>query len=205
MSMFFDANDTPIADQVPIMVLDGATLFPGTLLPLFIFEQRYRSMLECALETDRLIAIAQPIEDSSGELRNIGGVGLIRACVRNKDGTSHLVLHGVERVRFLSWPQVEPFRIAKVEVLRSVPIEQAAGQSLIDELISIVRRIRISGVALPEQFEDQLTAIESMDAVVDIACASLVTDSSKRQALLEEVDGIKRLRVLLSLLRSQTR
>ena len=205
MSMFLDANDIPIADQVPVMVLDGATLFPSTLLPLFIFEQRYRSMLECALETDRLIALAQPIEDSSGELRNIGGVGLIRACVRNKDGTSHLVLHGVERAKFLSWPQVKPFRIAKVEVLRSVPIEPSLGESLIEELMSIVKRIKISGVALPEQFEDQLTAIESMDAVVDIACASLVSDPSERQALLEEADGIKRLRLLLSVLRSQTR
>lgn len=187
------------------MVLDGATLFPGTLLPLFIFEPRYRSMLECALETDRLIAIAQPVKESSDELRKIGGVGLIRACVRNKDGTSHLVLHGVERARFLSWPQLTPFRIAKVEVLQSVPIDQSAGRGLIEELMSIVRRIKISGVALPEQFEDQLMAIESMDAVADIACASLVADPSKRQDLLEEADGLKRLRLLLSLLRSQAR
>ena len=203
--MFSDARDTPIADQVPVMVLDGATLFPGTLLPLFIFEPRYRSMLERALETDRLIAIAQPIEDSSGELRHIGGIGLIRACVRNKDGTSHLVLHGVERVRFMSWPQLKPFRIAKVEVLPSAPIDQSVGQSLIEELMSIVRRIKISGVALPEQFEEQLMAIDSMDAIADIACASLVSDPSKRQDLLEEADGLKRLRLLLSLLRSQVR
>jgi ATP-dependent Lon protease len=205
MSMFWDASQTPIADRIPVMVLDGATLFPGTLLPLFIFEPRYRSMLECALETDRLIAIAQPVKESSDELRKIGGVGLIRACVRNKDGTSHLVLHGVERARFLSWPQLTPFRIAKVEVLQSVPIDQSAGRGLIEELMSIVRRIKISGVALPEQFEDQLMAIESMDAVADIACASLVADPSKRQDLLEEADGLKRLRLLLSLLRSQAR
>jgi Lon protease-like protein len=205
MSMFWDASQTPIADRIPVMVLDGATLFPGTLLPLFIFEPRYRSMLECALETDRLIAIAQPVKESSDELRKIGGVGLIRACVRNKDGTSHLVLHGVERAKFLSWPQLTPFRIAKVEVLQSVPIDQSAGRGLIEELMSIVRRIKISGVALPEQFEDQLMAIESMDAVADIACASLVADSSKRQDLLEEADGLKRLRLLLSLLRSQAR
>ncbi len=187
------------------MVLSGATLFPGTLLPLFIFEPRYRSMLECALESDRLIAIAQPVGDSDSELRNIGGVGLIRACVRNKDGTSHLVLHGVERVKFSNWTQMKPFRIAQVEVLRSTPIDKSSGPGLFDELMSALNRIKISGVVMPEQFEEQLTEIDSIDTVTDIVCATLVPDPTKRQALLEELDGFKRIQSLLAIFRSQTR
>jgi Lon protease-like protein len=205
MSMFLDASDTPIAEEIPVMVLSGATLFPGTLLPLFIFEPRYRSMLECALESDRLIAIAQPVGDSDSELRNIGGVGLIRACVRNKDGTSHLVLHGVERVKFSNWTQMKPFRIAQVEVLRSTPIDKSSGPGLFDELMSALNRIKISGVVMPEQFEEQLTEIDSIDTVTDIVCATLVPDPTKRQALLEELDGFKRIQSLLAIFRSQTR
>ena len=205
MSMFLDASDTPIAEEIPVMALSGGTLFPGTLLPLFIFEPRYRSMLECALESDRLIAIAQPVGDSDSELRSVGGVGLIRACVRGKDGTSHLVLHGVERVRFSNWTQMKPFRIARVEVLRSIPIDQSVGPGLFDELMSALNRIKNSGVVMPEQFEEQLLEIGSIDTVTDIACATMVPDSSKRQALLEELDGLKRIQSLLAIFRSQTR
>lgn len=205
MSMFFDASETPIADTMPVMVLGGATLFPNTLLPLFIFETRYRSMLKCALETDRLIAIAQPEDDSEKRLRNVGGVGLIRACVQNKDGTSHLVLQGVQRVRFSDWDQLKPFRIAKVEALRSIPIAKTTGSDLLTELLGIVTRLKMSGVALPDQFEEQLAAIDSVDIVTDIACATLVSDPLRRQALLEELDSFKRLEFLVSILRSQSR
>jgi ATP-dependent Lon protease len=205
MSMFSDASETPVADRLPVMVLGGATLFPNTLLPLFIFEPRYRAMLTCALETDRLIAIAQPEDDSEKRLRNVAGVGLIRACVQNKDGTSHLVLQGVQRVRFSDWEQLKPFRIAKVEVLRSIPIGETTGTDLLAELLSIITQLKMSGIALPDQFGEQLAAIDSVDIVTDIACATLVSDPLKRQALLEELDSFKRLQFLLSILRSQSR
>ena len=205
MSMFSDASETPIADTMPVMVLGGATLFPNTLLPLFIFEPRYRAMLESALETDRLIAIAQPEDDSEKRLRDVAGVGLIRACVQNKDGTSHLVLQGVQRVRFCEWQQLKPFRIASVEVLRSIPIGKMTGADLLTELLGIVTKLKISGMALPDQFEEQLAAIDSVDIVTDIACATLVVDPLKRQALLEELDSFKRLEFLVSILRSQAR
>lgn len=205
MSMFYEAGETPITDTMPVMVLGGATLFPNTLLPLFIFEPRYRAMLKCALETERLIAIAQPEDDSEKRLRNVGGVGLIRACVQNKDGTSHLVLQGVQRVRFSEWQQLKPFRIAKVELLRSISIQKTTGADLLTELLGIVARLKISSIALPDQFEAQLAAIDSVDIVTDIACATLVSDPLKRQALLEELDSFKRLEFLVSILRSQGR
>ena len=52
-----------LPESVPVMVLPGVTLFPNALLPLYIFEPRYREMLEEALGSARIVAMAMPIDD----------------------------------------------------------------------------------------------------------------------------------------------
>jgi Lon protease-like protein len=46
-----------LPDEVPVMPLPGAVLFPHALLPLYIFEDRYRDMLEHALQRDRMFSV----------------------------------------------------------------------------------------------------------------------------------------------------
>ena len=73
-----------LPDQVPVMPLPGALLFPHALLPLHIFEPRYQEMLELALSEHRMfcVALVKPRRaqwKSTGDFFHIAGVGLIRA------------------------------------------------------------------------------------------------------------------------------
>ena len=86
--------------SLPVMVLGGATLFPRGYMPLFIFEPRYRAMLDHALERDRMFCIghARPgidVEHSTDPVYPVTTMGLVRACVTHPDGTSQLMLLGV--------------------------------------------------------------------------------------------------------------
>jgi Lon protease-like protein len=104
--------------QMPVMVLDDCYLFPGCFLPLFIFEDRYRQMLAAALDTDRMFCIgSRHRPGGEGELAPISTAAIIRACRRQEDGTSHVMLYGVARIRFTEWLQEKPFRIAAVETV----------------------------------------------------------------------------------------
>src|SRR5207244_10833931 len=106
------------------MPLPGAVLFPHALLPLYIFEARYRQMLEHALHRHRMFCVAL-IKPSCPEWRapedffHLATVGLIRACVERGDGTSNLILQGLRRVRFASFEQETPFKIARIDVVES--------------------------------------------------------------------------------------
>src|SRR5258708_2198401 len=96
--------------QVPVMPLPGAVLFPHALLPLYIFEERYREMLDHALKHERMFSVALIKPDrheweSPADFFDVGGIGLIRACVGRNDGTSNLILQGLERVRFVDFQQ----------------------------------------------------------------------------------------------------
>ena len=80
-----------LPDEVPVMTLPNATLFPQALLPLYIFESRYRQMLADALHSNRVMSVAMRKPNSARETpTEIAGVGMIRVSVAHKDGTSHL-------------------------------------------------------------------------------------------------------------------
>src|SRR5207248_11625158 len=113
-----------LPEQVPVMPLPGALLFPHALLPLYIFEPRYRQMLKHALGHHRMfcVALLKPhCTDwrSPADFFHTAGVGLIRACVERGDGTSNLILQGLGRVRLTEFEQRVPFPMATIKRLES--------------------------------------------------------------------------------------
>lgn len=103
-----------LPETIGLIVLEDCCLLPGCFLPLYIFEQRYRQMLDHALQTSRMFCVGTL---SNGEILPVSTAGLIRASKKQADGTSHVMLFGVSRIRFTDWLQEKPFRIAKIEAL----------------------------------------------------------------------------------------
>ena len=88
-----------IPREAAVMTLPNATLFPQALLPLHIFEPRYRKMLADALHSNRMFAVAMQKPGNTRETPSpVAGLGLIRVSVGHLDGKSHLILQGVVRV-----------------------------------------------------------------------------------------------------------
>ena len=100
-----------LPDAVPVMTLPSATLFPQALLPLYIFEPRYRQMLADMLKTDRMFSVAMQKPGNKRESPcHVAGLGLIRVSVAHQDGTSHLILQGLTRVELVETVQTRPYR-----------------------------------------------------------------------------------------------
>jgi len=194
-----------LPSTLPVMVLPGVTLFPNALLPLFIFEPRYRNMLEEALGTERMLAMAMPRDEGEREVEMIAGAGLVRACIRNDDGTSNLILQGVSRVRFTGWEQIEPYRIATIEPLAS---EEGTGNPddldhQVTRLHALCARFKEQGIELLSQFEAYLNQITDIGVIVDLVASTLLADPAVRQELLSELRITRRLEKLLAGLKAQ--
>src|SRR4051812_18471269 len=140
------------------MVLPEAHLFPNALLPLYIFEPRYRQMLAWSLEQHRMFCIA-PMKPGITEARSLGdfhhivGLGLVRACVGRSDGTSHLVLQGVARVRIVGFLQDAPFRIAETRELVSEPADARENETLTAKLLEVCTLLRAGGASVPDALD----------------------------------------------------
>jgi Lon protease-like protein len=199
-----------IPTEVPVMALANAVLFPHSLMPLHIFERRYREMLAYTLVGDRMFSVAlikRGIEEAARieDLRPVAGVGLVRACVGNENGTSNLVLQGLARIRLLAWTQEKPFRIAKIEIAKSILGNPVEADALSEKVKEFCLRIQKIGVPLPPNLMDHLKQIDSPEILSDVVAAAFVGEPFQRQKLLEAYEVCERLRLLIQFLRSQAR
>ena len=188
--------------QAPLMVLPNATLFPHALLPLFIFEPRYRKMLAWALDHHRMfcIALMKPgvaEATSTDDFHHIAGLGLIRACVGHEDGTSHLVLQGLCRVEFSEFVQEKPFRMAKVREVPSEPATREEGEILSAQVLEFCAHYQAQGALIPETLDQQLANVNDPAVLCDIVAHTFVRDPFRRQAVLETPRVADRLRALI--------
>ncbi|MCB1233019.1 MAG: LON peptidase substrate-binding domain-containing protein [Verrucomicrobiae bacterium] len=191
-------NDSiEMPDSLPVMVLP-CTLFPHCLMPLFIFEPRYRAMLAQALESERFFCIgtSDPDADPDNDERTVAPIstaGIVRACVTHDDGTSHLLLLGTRRIRFVDWIQTEPFRIATIETVECEIETPDLADQLAREAIELTADFIGEGRPMSPQVHDHLRSLDDPSAVADVIAHSFITDPRQRQQLLETLEVGERL------------
>jgi len=198
-----------LPEIVPVMPLPGVLLFPHALLPLYIFEPRFREMLEHALNRDRMFAVAllKPQKtrwESSDDFFPIAGVGLIRACVGRGDGTSNLILQGLERVRFASFEQEHPFPLATIEQLESDYTSSVETEALSAKVLELYSKFKREGRELPAKVDKYLSDLGDPEMLADLVAATFISDPLRKQRILEELSVNQRLRLLIQYLREET-
>ena len=183
------------------MVLPGAQLFPNVPFSLYIFEPRYRAMLSWSLEHDRMFCLA-PMKPGISEARttddfhHIIGLGLVRACVGREDGTSHLILQGLARMRIVGFLQETPFRIAALQELGSPPLPATERERLTTVLHDLCARHFAGEIQLPVPLEHQLEQIDDPSMLADVIAHSCLADAEVRQQVFEELDVVRRVDLL---------
>ncbi len=198
-----------LPDRVAVMPLPNAVLFPRVLLPLYIFEPRYKLMLADCLKTDRMFAIAllrsnPEKKGAAAQPYPVASVGLVRTCVGRPDGTSNLILEGVERVRIIEYVKLRPYRQARIEPLESFEEPVAPPrEELLAAVVKLAKTRATLGTELPKAMLDSLLAVENAGHLSDLVTYALVDDFHQKQTLLETLDINVRLGKLVELLQRQ--
>jgi Lon protease-like protein len=186
--------------KLPVFPLPDVVMFPHALLPLHIFEPRYRKLTQDALAGNRLMGLALLVEQEvPGELpprfAPILGVGEIVMAQELPDGRFNLILRGRMRVRLdRELETAEPYRLITATEL---PDEPAHRPEDLSEAEATLRSL-IFGLAdaLPEGGEllKQVVSAQSSAAeLVNVVAAALVADTGSRQQLLETTDILARM------------
>ena len=179
-----------LPERCGVMLLPDCTLFPHGGLPLYIFEPRYRQMLEEALEGDCFFAVARllgaEMGDPAGYVAPVGTIGLVRASREQNDGTSQLLIHGVMRVRFTAWHDERDYPFASVEPVISVFTPENQAQAAMKTLRGAVEdAVR----PLPEEVQAGVFALldraDEPGLMTDIIAQQFIHEADLRQRLLE--------------------
>lgn len=203
----FPANSELLT--VRLFPLPGIVLFPGSVLPLRIFEPRYRELLQDALDSDKLIAMAQLRETSfideppgNPPIHEVLGLGEIAAHETNTDGTSHIALLGRGRYRIQEELPHKPYRLARVIQLEDrLPADGMQLHRLKKaqkEMIATAKAL-IGRTMEPDAAKQLLAALKERKqagAASDLLASIYVQDPALRQVLLESVDVLARTRMV---------
>jgi Lon protease-like protein len=191
-----DPADDPV-DELP-----GVVLFPHALLPLHIFEERYKKMARDLLASHRHLAVAlleAPTDDGGSmkrpAVRPVMGMGEIVMAHELPDGRFNLVVRGRARVELQhELTTEEPYRLIVAKVRADLPIRNPgeladADQSLRALVGRLAENLPEGGELLRQVVASQATPEE----LADVLAAALVVDAPKRQRLLEERNVVKRI------------
>jgi Lon protease-like protein len=175
---------------IPLFPLPSVVLFPQVLLPLHIFEPRYRQMVKDVAVGDELIGMVllRSEEDPTGSSQDIYTVGCAGRMVRKidlPDGRSNILLQGVREFVVREQRFERPYRVAAVDWLP--PVERAFHLAA-DTRQRLVSRIR---AALGEKQEGM--GILSDPSVTDEMLVNLFAFAldfpvAEKQSLLEVAD-----------------
>jgi len=211
--------------EVPVMILPNTILFPQAMLPLYIFEPRYRRMLADALESHRMFSVALQKPHCQRESPSrVSGLGLIRASVAKRNGSSNLILQGIARVELAAVVRYRPYRVHQIRPLPS----RATDSVIVDALAAKVRELvddRLKqGLKVPssmlrklsqlskdpdieplanfsyEQVLKHLVELQDAEQLADTVACTLLCVPAHRQVILETLDLEQRLKRLIRFL-----
>ncbi|HEU5300753.1 MAG TPA: LON peptidase substrate-binding domain-containing protein [Acidimicrobiia bacterium] len=192
-------------DVTPMFPL-GSVLLPGRVLPLHVFEPRYRSMVEHCLAGDGtfgVVLIERGSEVGGGDVRfSVGTLAHIVQAERVADGRFAVVAVGASRFRVREWLADDPYPRARIDLLDDVV--GRAPEDAVEEVRSRLHEVLVlhSRLGAPVDDVDVVLADDPVRASFEAAAVSPIGPLDA-QALLEVDDAVARLDMLAAHLRDE--
>jgi uncharacterized protein len=189
-----------MSERLPLFPL-GVVLYPGMLLPLHVFEDRYRRLVRDLLDGPEprrfgVIAIRKGREtgvEGVQSLYEIGCTATLRRVEEHQDGRFDLVTVGTQRFRLLTLDQTLPYLQGEIELLPDEAVDGAAAAP-------VVRAVQVAFRGYLDALTEWGGATVRVGDLPDepvlmsfVAAAAMVIDLPERQALLDEPDALRRL------------
>ena len=181
-----------LPSRTPVMTLPEVAFFPKVMMPLFIFEPRYRNMLQSSLEGNRMFAVAG-LDKSKIEFavenepaHKVATLGIIRGCRTQEDGTSQLILQGLSRIRIDEIYDEKPYREAQITPLEST--HYVGREQLLEKrkaLLNLVKRQASYNTQLPTELLSFMEGLEEPEDFADLVAYSMINNPELKQSILD--------------------
>jgi len=197
------AQDIP--EILPVLPLRDTVVFPDTMIPLTIGQERSIKLIDDVLAGDRLLAMVAS-KDAEVEtpgpdlLHPVGTVGLAHKMIKLPDGTMRILVQGLQRVRVAEFVREEPFLMARIEKIEDEARESREVDALRASLLSVFGKIVALVSYLPEELEMAAANVEEPGPLTFLIASTMRIKAEDKQELLEEDDVEQRMRKLIGIL-----
>jgi ATP-dependent Lon protease len=200
-----DADKQEIPGTLPVLPLRDTVVFPDTMIPLTIGQDRSVKLIDDVLAHNRLLMMvtsknAELEAPAPTDLFEVGTVGLAHKMVKLPDGTMRILVQGLRRARTLSYVSEEPYLVADIEQIEDVEVEGVQIDALRAGLLNVFSKIVGLVPYLPEELEMAAANIEEPGALAFLIASTMRIKTDEKQKLLEESNVERRLRLLTKIL-----
>jgi Lon protease-like protein len=188
-------DDLPL---VPLFPLPNVVLFPRAVLPLHIFEERYKTMTRHALEGDRQIGMAllrpgwEKCYHGRPAIEPVICVGTILSAEELPDGKFNFLLQGTMRGQVVAEVGNEPYRLARVRPIEDIPAVPKVLSAQRQQLIDLFSSEPAAATVMARQFMRILATPLPTWEIADLAAFTFIEDAAVKQSLLAEADVARR-------------
>jgi ATP-dependent Lon protease len=198
--------DVELPATLPLLPLKETVVFPQSVTPLAIGQERSVRLIDDVVAGDRLLALATA-RDASVEapgwddVYDVGTLGVVHKMVRIPDGTLRILVGGLARIKLAKQISSEPYLVGEFEALPDENDETPEVEALTRNVQGLFARIIALAPYLPEELQLAATNIDDPSALAHLIASTLRTiPTGERQELLETTDVEQRLRRLSAIL-----
>ncbi len=188
-----------IPRELAVLPLRDTVIFPESMTPLAIGQERSIKLVDDVVGGDRMLALLTT-RDSENEqpgfkdLYDVGTAAVIHKMIRVPDGTLRILVQGLRRIRLEEPVQLEPYLVGRFVEVPDVLEETPEVEALTRNVQALFARIIALVPYLPEELELAAANVDDPSALCHLVASTLRLKTDEKQALLEEVSVEQRLR-----------
>jgi ATP-dependent Lon protease len=200
-----EQGDVEIPSVLPVLPLKETVVFPQSVSPLAIGQERSIKLVDDVVAGERMLALVaardteveQPDWD---DLHDVGTAAVVHKMIRVPDGTLRILVQGVGRIALQRRVQDEPYFVGEFrevpDVVEEGPELEALTRSVQNEFSRLISLVPY----LPAELELAAANVDDPSALSHLVASTLRIKTEDKQALLEEADVAARLRAILAIL-----
>nr|MDQ2982085.1 LON peptidase substrate-binding domain-containing protein [Actinomycetota bacterium] len=204
----FEPTEVEIPSTLPVLPLKDTVIFPQSVSPLAIGQERSIKLVDDVLAGERLLALVtvrDPDAEQPGwdDLYEIGTAAIVHKMIRVPDGTLRILVQGVGRLKLERRVQDEPYLTGEFadvpDVVDETPELEALTRSVQNEFGRLISLVPY----LPAELELAAANVDDPSALSHLVAATLRLKAEEKQALLEQANVYERLRDVLRILKRE--
>jgi len=204
----FETADVEIPSTLPVLPLKETVVFPQSVSPLAVGQERSIELVDDVLEGERMLALVtvkNPEVEQPGwdDLYETGTAAVVHKMIRVPDGTLRILVQGVGRIKLERHIQDDPYLVGEFSVVpdevEETPELEALTRSVQNEFGRLISLVPY----LPSELELAAANVDDPSALSHLVASTLRLKTDEKQALLEQSDVSKRLRDVLRILKRE--
>jgi len=189
-----EKDELSIPSELPVLPLRNTVVFPLTFIPLIVQRPASVRLVDDAVVGDRMVALVA-LKDPETEtpepsdLYDLGTVATVHRLARTPDGTLHLIVQGLERIRITDYTQTEPYMRANVIVAPDTVEEGVPVEALVRSITALFQRLVGLAAHIPEEMIANVSSTKDPRHLAYLVATSTRMDTATRQEILE-IDSV---------------